>query len=168
MVEDLVEGGPREVLAMAKRVSEIAVQFKDVPPILFNSDPSRPIRPNVLTLRIQPDEGFSLRMSSKKPGPRVEVDPVEMDFQYVAEFASGAAMTTALPAGYRGIVTHLAIDYFKKARGKVTAESRPALPDLSVEGEHDFYSTLTDATGDLVARATVRWKLGPIPPKTTR
>jgi acyl-coenzyme A thioesterase PaaI-like protein len=85
----------------------------------------------------------------------------------VAEFASGAAMTTALPAGYRGIVT-LAIDYFKKARGKVTAESRPALPDLSVEGEHDFYSTLTDATGDLVARATVRWKLGPIPPKATR
>jgi hypothetical protein len=73
-----------------------------------------------------------------------------------------------LPAGYRGIVTHLAIDYFKKARGKVTAESRPALPDLSVEGEHDFYSTLTDATGDLVARATVRWKLGPIPPKATR
>ncbi len=83
----------------------------------------------------------------------------------VAEFASGAAMTTALPAGYSGIVTHIGIDYFKKARGKVTAESRPELPDLTVEGEYDFFSTLTDASGAMVARATVRWKLGPIPPK---
>jgi acyl-coenzyme A thioesterase PaaI-like protein len=85
----------------------------------------------------------------------------------VAEFASGAAMTTALPAGYRGIVTHLSIAYVKKARGKVTAESRPELPDLAVEGEYDFDSTITDASGDLVARATVRWKLGPIPPKAS-
>jgi hypothetical protein len=61
----------------------------------------------------------------------------------------------------------MAINYFKKARGKVTAESRPELPDLTVEGEHDFYSTITDAAGDLVARATVRWKLGPIPPQVT-
>ncbi|MCX5764303.1 MAG: DUF4442 domain-containing protein [Gemmatimonadetes bacterium] len=85
----------------------------------------------------------------------------------LAEFTSGASMTTALPAGYRGIVTHMAIDYFKKARGKVTAESRPELPDLAVDGEHDFYSTITDEAGDLIARATVRWKLGPIPPQVT-
>lgn len=81
----------------------------------------------------------------------------------VAEFASGAAMTTALPPGYRGIVTKMTIEYFKKARGTVTAESRPVLPDLTVEGEHDFTSEITDAKGDLVARATVRWKLGPVP-----
>ena len=83
----------------------------------------------------------------------------------VAEFASGAAMTTALPAGYRGIVTKMSIEYFKKARGTVTAESRPALPDLAVEGEHEFTSEITDQTGDVVARATVRWRLGPIPSK---
>jgi acyl-coenzyme A thioesterase PaaI-like protein len=83
----------------------------------------------------------------------------------VAEFASGAAMTTALPAGYRGIVTKMSIEYFKKARGTVTAESRPALPDLTVEGEHEFTSEITDAAGDLVALATVRWKLGPVPAK---
>src|ERR1017187_6058254 len=41
----------------------------------------------------------------------------------VAEFASGAAMTTALPAGYRGIVTKISIEYFKKARGTVTARA---------------------------------------------
>lgn len=82
----------------------------------------------------------------------------------VAEFASGAAMTTALPPGYRGIVTKMTIEYFKKARGTVTAESRPVLPDLTVEGEYDFTSEITDQKGDLVARATVRWKLGPLPP----
>ncbi len=83
----------------------------------------------------------------------------------VAEFASGAAMTTALPPGYRGIVTKMSIEYFKKARGTVTAESRPKLPDLTVEGEYDFTSEITDQKGDLIARATVRWKLGPVPPK---
>lgn len=85
----------------------------------------------------------------------------------VAEFASGAAMTTALPAGYRGIVTKMSIEYFKKARGTVTAESRPTLPDLTVEGEHDFTSEITDQTGDLIARAIVRWKLGPVPARDT-
>ena len=81
----------------------------------------------------------------------------------VAEFASGAAMSTALPEGYRGIVTRITIEYFKKARGTVTAESRVTLPDLTTEGEHDFLSEITDAAGDVVARATVRWKLGPVP-----
>lgn len=83
----------------------------------------------------------------------------------VAEFASGAAMTTALPAGYRGIVTKMSIEYFKKARGTVTAESRPKLPDLTIEGEYDFTSEITDQKGDLIAQASVRWKLGPVPPK---
>jgi len=81
----------------------------------------------------------------------------------VAEFASGAAMTTALPPGYRGIVTRMTVEYLKKARGTVTAESRPVLPDLTKEGEYDFTSEITDAGGDVVARATVRWKLGPVP-----
>ncbi len=79
----------------------------------------------------------------------------------VAEFASGAAMSTALPAGYRGIVTRFAIEYFKKARGVVTAEARTALPDLSVEADHDFTANIHDAAGDLVARATATWRLGP-------
>jgi acyl-coenzyme A thioesterase PaaI-like protein len=81
----------------------------------------------------------------------------------VAEFASGAALTTALPPGYRGIVTKISMEYFKKARGKITAESRPVLPDLSREGEYDFDSDLKNEKGELVARATVRWKLGPVP-----
>jgi acyl-coenzyme A thioesterase PaaI-like protein len=79
----------------------------------------------------------------------------------VAEFASGAAMSTALPAGYRGIVTKMRLEYLKKARGVVTAEARTALPDLSVEGEHDFVAEVKDEAGDIVCTATVTWRLGP-------
>ena len=78
----------------------------------------------------------------------------------VAEFASGAAMSTALPSEYRGIVTKISMEYFKKARGKITAESRPVLPDPMQEGEFDFQSELKDEAADVVARATVRWRLG--------
>ena len=79
----------------------------------------------------------------------------------VAEFASGAAMSTALPPGYRGIVTKFHIEYCKKARGVVTAEARTPLPDLSTEADHDFIADVHDAAGDLVARATATWRLGP-------
>jgi glucose-6-phosphate 1-dehydrogenase len=75
---------------LAKRASEIAVQFKDVPPILFNVDDSAPLGPNVLALRIQPDEGLSLRISSKLPGARVRTYPVKMDFRYGATFGEQA------------------------------------------------------------------------------
>lgn len=80
----------------------------------------------------------------------------------VAEFASGAAMSTALPAGYRGIVTKLRMEYFKKARGTVTAEARTQLPSLSVEADHDFVADVTDENGELVCRGTFTWRLGPL------
>ncbi len=80
----------------------------------------------------------------------------------VAEMASGLAMLAALPDSARGIVTSIAIDYRKKGRGTLTAESRVVLPDVSVDGEHRFTSTVRDASGEEVARATVTWKLGPV------
>jgi len=67
---------------LPKRASEITVQLKEVPPILFNRDRSAPLDANVLTVRIQPDEGFALGISSKIPGPRVKIYPVKMDFRY--------------------------------------------------------------------------------------
>jgi glucose-6-phosphate 1-dehydrogenase len=76
----------RTAKRMPKRASEIAVQFKAVPPILFNADPEVPLEPNVLALRIQPDEGLSLRISTKLPGARVRIFPVKMDFRYGATF----------------------------------------------------------------------------------
>jgi len=75
---------------LPKRASEIAVQFKDTPPVLFNIDPERPIEPNVLALRIQPDEGLALRIATKLPGPKVKIYPVKMDFRYGTTFGDQA------------------------------------------------------------------------------
>ena len=75
---------------MPKRASEITIQFKDVPQILFNADPASPLDPNVLALRIQPEEGFSLRISSKLPGPKARAYPVKMDFRYGATFGEAS------------------------------------------------------------------------------
>ena len=55
---------------LPKRASEISVHLKEVPPILFNANPAARLDPNVLSIRIQPDEGFALGISSKVPGPR--------------------------------------------------------------------------------------------------
>ncbi len=81
----------------------------------------------------------------------------------VAELASGLAMLGALPANMRGIVTKIGIEYFKKARGVLVAECRCSVARDLPEGEYDFISDVIDAAGDVVARATVTWKLGPIP-----
>ncbi|MCB1736935.1 MAG: glucose-6-phosphate dehydrogenase [Gammaproteobacteria bacterium] len=76
--------------ALPKRASEIAVHFKSVPHVLFNTDEQHPLEPNVLALRIQPDEGLSLRIASKLPGPRVRIYPVKMDFRYGNTFGDQA------------------------------------------------------------------------------
>jgi len=71
---------------LPKRASEIAIQFKSVPPVMFNTDAEAPLEPNVLALRIQPDEGLSLRIATKLPGPSVRIYPVKMDFRYGSTF----------------------------------------------------------------------------------
>lgn len=77
----------------------------------------------------------------------------------LGEMASGLAMTTALPPGVRSIVTHLSIEYAKKARGVITAESRVELPELRDDTDHAVHAELRDAAGDRVATVTVRWRL---------
>ncbi len=72
------------------RASAISVHLKGVPPILFNGDPGAPLHPNVLTIRIQPDEGFSFDISSKVPGARVNIEPVVMDFDYCRFFGTSS------------------------------------------------------------------------------
>jgi acyl-coenzyme A thioesterase PaaI-like protein len=80
----------------------------------------------------------------------------------IAEMASGLAMLCALPDSARGIPIALSIDYLKKARGVLTAEARVTLPDVTVAGTHQFSSNISDEAGDVVARARVTWKLGPV------
>jgi len=66
---------------LSKRVSEIAIEFKKVPHRLFAREAGS-LNPNVLRLRIQPDEGVSLKFDAKIPGTVLQVQPVYMDFPY--------------------------------------------------------------------------------------
>jgi glucose-6-phosphate 1-dehydrogenase len=75
---------------LPRRASEISIQLKAVPPILFNKGPTNPLEPNVLTIRIQPDEGFALGIMSKIPGPHVRIVPVNMDFRYSSRFGASS------------------------------------------------------------------------------
>jgi glucose-6-phosphate 1-dehydrogenase len=70
---------------LTRRVSEIAVQFRRPPLKLFGEE-IEPAESNVLALRIQPDEGISLRFAVKLPGLQLEVRPVSMDFLYGTTF----------------------------------------------------------------------------------
>lgn len=74
---------------LPRRVTDIAIQFKPAPHSLFDGAGSREspwARPNLLLLRIQPDEGISLRFFSKRPGSGMKVRPVSMDFNYGSSF----------------------------------------------------------------------------------
>ena len=75
----------RSAKRMPKRVTEIAIFFKEAPHLLFGKR-GEGIRPNVLAIRIQPDEGISLNFGSKLPGPAMEVAPVSMEFRYGSSF----------------------------------------------------------------------------------
>ncbi|MCC6349101.1 MAG: DUF4442 domain-containing protein [Candidatus Eisenbacteria bacterium] len=82
----------------------------------------------------------------------------------LGELASGLAMTTALPAGVRGIVLGLNATYAKKARGTLLAEANVTVPAVTGDLEHDVRAEIRDAAGDVVAVIIVRWRLGPAPP----
>ena len=71
---------------LPKRVTDISIHFRPAPFPLF----SKMIRtqPNVLAIRIQPDEGISLRFDSKVPGPTVRTAPVTMEFRYATSFGA--------------------------------------------------------------------------------
>lgn len=71
---------------LPKRLTEIAVQFKQVPLPLFNWQNMAGDAPNVLVLRLQPDEGVTLTFGAKMPGPVNQITPVEMKFNYETSF----------------------------------------------------------------------------------
>jgi len=73
---------------LAKRVTEIAIQFKRPPLLLFKACAVEDLNPNVLVIRIQPDEGVSLRFEVKPPGPELCVSPLSLDFKYEEAFGS--------------------------------------------------------------------------------
>ncbi len=81
---------------LKKRATEITIQFKQPPLLIFNrmqsSGPCTEIQPNLITIRIQPDEGIALRFGAKVPNtPGMAVCPVNMDFDYAQAFGQSRA-----------------------------------------------------------------------------
>ncbi len=70
---------------LPKKVTEIAIQFREVPLLIFQSA-AQQASPNVLALRIQPNEGISMRFEVKMPGSDLRTRPVDMDFSYGSTF----------------------------------------------------------------------------------
>jgi glucose-6-phosphate 1-dehydrogenase len=75
--------------AMPAKVTEIAIQFQSVPHLLFAKTAVEELEPNVLVLRIQPNEGISLTFGAKVPAHEVNVRTVDMEFDYENDFGSG-------------------------------------------------------------------------------
>ena len=79
----------RSAKRMPRRVTEVAIHFKEPPHLLF-PDSARADQ-NILLLHVQPDEGVSLRFASKVPGPAFSLRGVRMDFRYGTAFGGGSA-----------------------------------------------------------------------------
>ncbi|KAA9110853.1 glucose-6-phosphate dehydrogenase [Microbacterium rhizomatis] len=83
---------------LGRRVTEIAVVFKRAPQLLFARNQTETLGQNALVIRVQPDEGVTIRFGSKVPGAALQVRDVTMDFGY------GHAFTEASPEAYERLI----------------------------------------------------------------
>jgi glucose-6-phosphate 1-dehydrogenase len=83
---------------LARRETTIAIQFKRAPHPPFGEVASEGLRPNVLLVHVQPDEGVSLAIGAKVPGQGMTIRTVHMDFLY------GGAFRTSLPEAYERLI----------------------------------------------------------------
>jgi glucose-6-phosphate 1-dehydrogenase len=146
---------------LARRVTEIAVVFHEIPHALFHAADGG-ITANTLTVRIQPDEGISLRFISKEPGQQTILRDVAMDFRYGAAFGSNTpeAYERLLLDAMRGDATlftrrdevEAQWAYMDRVLGAWAADGNPP-PPTYLAG-----SWGPDASDDMLARDGRRWR----------
>jgi glucose-6-phosphate 1-dehydrogenase len=85
--------------SLKAKTTEVAVQFKGVPHLMFPPSLGSEIEPNVLSLCLQPDEGIHLRFEAKEPGAGMRTRPVDMEFHYAEDFG-----VAALPEAYERLL----------------------------------------------------------------
>src|SRR5437867_9667174 len=73
---------------LPQSASEVRVQFRNTPHVLFAAQCGPRLDANAITLRLQPNEGISLRFNGKVPGTSMEIRPVRMHFSYDSEFGA--------------------------------------------------------------------------------
>ncbi|WP_101524556.1 glucose-6-phosphate dehydrogenase [Nocardioides houyundeii] len=83
---------------LARRVTEVAVVFKRAPHLPFSEHSTEELTQNALVVRVQPDEGMTLRFGSKVPGTALEIRDVSMDFAY------GGSFTESSPEAYERLI----------------------------------------------------------------
>jgi glucose-6-phosphate 1-dehydrogenase len=83
---------------LGRRVTEVAVVFKRAPHLPFAASSTEELTQNALVVRVQPDEGLTLRFGSKVPGTAMEIRDVNMDFAY------GGSFTEASPEAYERLI----------------------------------------------------------------
>jgi len=144
---------------LAKRVTEVAVQFKRPPHLPFSREAAEHLEANSLVLRIQPDEGISLRFGAKAPTPTLSIRSVNMDFQY------GSSFLTDVPEAYETLI-------LDAIRGDGTLFTRQDGVERSWEicdplieqwtsGQPQEYAAGSwgpDASDELLARDGRRWR----------
>jgi acyl-coenzyme A thioesterase PaaI-like protein len=81
----------------------------------------------------------------------------------LGELVTGLALMNSLPGNTRGILTGYSIDYVKKARGRLLAECRCAIPTDNAEHTVEVDGEITDSAADVVATVQARWLIGPEP-----
>ena len=85
--------------SLATKTTEVAIQFKRVPHLLFPPSPESRIMPNILSLCLQPDEGIHLRFEAKELGAGMKTRSVDMEFHYAEDFGAGT-----LPDAYERLL----------------------------------------------------------------
>jgi len=148
---------------LPRRVTEIAIEFKKVPHGLFQA-PEGGISPNVLTLRIQPDEGIALRFITKEPGQTTVLRDVAMDFRYGSAFGASTpeAYERLLLDAMRGDATLFTRrDEVEEQWGFIDPvieawQSQPSLPPPCYDYEAGTWGP--EAAAQLIARDGRRWR----------
>ena len=146
---------------LPKRATEIAIQFKEVPHRLFRESGTDP-DPNLLAIRIQPDEGIMLRFGAKVPGLGIDVRSVTMDFTY------GSAFTVDSPDAYETLILDVLLgdaSLFTRADEVEGAWARvtPIIEAWAEEPAPEFpnYESGTwgpEAADEMLARDGRRWR----------
>ena len=146
---------------LPKRTTEIAIQFKEVPHRLFRESSTEP-DPNLLAIRIQPDEGIMLRFGAKVPGLGIDVRSVTMDFTY------GSAFSVDSPDAYETLILDALLgdaSLFTRADEVEGAWARvtPIIDSWAEAPPPEFpnYEAGTwgpDAADQLLAREGRRWR----------
>ena len=149
--------------ALEERVSEVVIRWKDVPSVLFNEEPQNKLKSNMLTMRIQPHDGFALRINAKVPGGN-EVRDVRMNFDYAQTFGAEP------PEAYERLLHDALIGDSTLFTRRDESEAAWGIVDPILEawkeaGAPDFYdkgSWGPEEADDFLARDGRRWHKPPV------